>query len=184
MKIIKWILLLFFFLLTLVLVGVSPIIWVGILLVVFGVYQKIQQDKGKVTFSRPGLIIAAGFAFCWITAIILTEPTPEVVEKEKDSTAIENVAKDDKKKENLPVVATDTKPSSEEIKKQEQEKRKAQEEQQLKEKLSNLGLVTATISRVVDGDTVELSDGNKVRLIGVNTPESTTRTETYWNRSK
>jgi endonuclease YncB( thermonuclease family) len=29
-----------------------------------------------------------------------------------------------------------------------------------------------TVSRVVDGDTVELSDGTKVRLIGMNTPES------------
>lgn len=43
----------------------------------------------------------------------------------------------------------------------------------------SLGLVPAFVSRVVDGDTVELTDGNKVRLIGVNTPESTTRTEEY-----
>ncbi|WP_333880347.1 thermonuclease family protein [Lysinibacillus capsici] len=179
MKAIKWILLLFFSLVTLSLVGVSPIVWIGIILIVFGTYQKIQQNKGKVTFSRPGLIIAAGFAFSWITAIILTEPTTEVVEKEKDTVSIEKVAKDDNTKEILPVIAADNKPSSEEIKKQEQEKKKAEEEQQLIEKLSNLGLVTATVSRVVDGDTVELSDGNKVRLIGVNTPESTTRTETY-----
>ena len=45
--------------------------------------------------------------------------------------------------------------------------------------LSKFNLKEAKISRVVDGDTVELSDGNKVRLIGVNTPESTTRTEPY-----
>ena len=32
-------------------------------------------------------------------------------------------------------------------------------------------LEVATIKRVVDGDTVHLSDGRKVRLIGVNTPE-------------
>lgn len=44
---------------------------------------------------------------------------------------------------------------------------------------SSLGLTVATVSRVIDGDTLELSDGRKVRLIGVNTPESTTRTETY-----
>lgn len=29
-----------------------------------------------------------------------------------------------------------------------------------------------TVTRVIDGDTVELSDGQKVRLIGVDTPES------------
>src|SRR5690606_8670639 len=43
----------------------------------------------------------------------------------------------------------------------------------------SVGLVPAVVSRVIDGDTVELSDGRKVRLIGVNTPESTTRTERF-----
>lgn len=43
----------------------------------------------------------------------------------------------------------------------------------------SVGLVPAVVSRVIDGDTVELSDGRKVRLIGVNTPESTTRTEQF-----
>jgi endonuclease YncB( thermonuclease family) len=28
-----------------------------------------------------------------------------------------------------------------------------------------------TVSRVYDGDTIELSDGNKIRLLGINTPE-------------
>lgn len=32
---------------------------------------------------------------------------------------------------------------------------------------------TATVSRVIDGDTIELSDGRKVRYIGINTPETT-----------
>lgn len=179
MKVVKWLLLVFFSLITLGLVGVSPLVWIGIILIVFGIYQKFQQSKGKVTFSRPGLIIAAGFAFSWIIAIILTEPTTEEIDKEKATIAIENEEKEKKQKETLPVVTTDNKQPQEEIQKQEQEKKKVEEEQLLKEKLLNLGLVTATISRVVDGDTVELSDGNKVRLIGVNTPESTTRTETY-----
>ena len=45
--------------------------------------------------------------------------------------------------------------------------------------LANLGLEAATVSRVVDGDTIETTDGRKIRFIGVNTPESTTRKETY-----
>lgn len=45
--------------------------------------------------------------------------------------------------------------------------------------ISKFNLKEAKISRVVDGDTVELSEGTKVRLIGVNSPESTTRTEPY-----
>jgi endonuclease YncB( thermonuclease family) len=32
-------------------------------------------------------------------------------------------------------------------------------------------LETATVAKVVDGDTIELSDGRKVRYIGINTPE-------------
>ncbi|WP_017754064.1 thermonuclease family protein [Calidifontibacillus oryziterrae] len=66
-------------------------------------------------------------------------------------------------------------------KKEEIEKREKNEvitESKIKDAAS-LGLVLATVSRVVDGDTVELSDGTKVRLVGVNTPESTTRTEEY-----
>jgi micrococcal nuclease len=32
-------------------------------------------------------------------------------------------------------------------------------------------LETATVAKVVDGDTIELSDGRRVRYIGINTPE-------------
>lgn len=35
------------------------------------------------------------------------------------------------------------------------------------------------VKRVVDGDTIETENGMKVRFIGVNTPESTTKTEPY-----
>ena len=43
----------------------------------------------------------------------------------------------------------------------------------------SLGLESVKVTRVVDGDTVEIADGRKVGLIGVNTPESTTRHEEY-----
>jgi micrococcal nuclease len=49
--------------------------------------------------------------------------------------------------------------------------------------LATLNLKETTVSRVVDGDTVELSDGSKVRFVGVNTPESTTTTEPYGKES-
>ncbi|MEG6533717.1 thermonuclease family protein [Mycobacterium sp. Z3061] len=38
---------------------------------------------------------------------------------------------------------------------------------------------SVTIERTIDGDTFELTDGRKVRLIGVNTPESTKEQEIY-----
>jgi endonuclease YncB( thermonuclease family) len=34
------------------------------------------------------------------------------------------------------------------------------------------GLPTALVSRVIDGDTVELGDGSRVRYIGIDTPET------------
>ena len=52
-------------------------------------------------------------------------------------------------------------------------------EDQTQEKPSPIGFESATVSRVVDGDTVVLSDGRRVRFIGVNTPESTNRHEEY-----
>jgi len=33
------------------------------------------------------------------------------------------------------------------------------------------GLETATVAKVIDGDTIELTDGRRVRYIGINTPE-------------
>ena len=42
-----------------------------------------------------------------------------------------------------------------------------------------LGFEPVTVGRIIDGDTVETSDGRRVRLIGVNTPESTYRVERY-----
>jgi len=41
------------------------------------------------------------------------------------------------------------------------------------------GPETAVVSRVIDGDTVELASGERVRYLMVDTPESTTTTECY-----
>lgn len=43
---------------------------------------------------------------------------------------------------------------------------------------------TATVARVIDGDTVELGDGRRVRYLMVDTPESTTETECYGPEAK
>jgi micrococcal nuclease len=43
---------------------------------------------------------------------------------------------------------------------------------------------TATVARVIDGDTVELTDGRRVRYLMVDTPESTTETECYGPEAK
>src|SRR5262245_16740055 len=43
------------------------------------------------------------------------------------------------------------------------------------------GLETATVAQIVDGDTVDLSDGRTIRYIGLNTPE---HDQPYYNDSK
>jgi micrococcal nuclease len=45
--------------------------------------------------------------------------------------------------------------------------------------MNSQGFEYVTVGRVIDGDTFETSDGRRVRLIGVNTPESTIRTEEH-----
>ncbi|GAB4446391.1 MAG: hypothetical protein Kow0031_29040 [Anaerolineae bacterium] len=42
------------------------------------------------------------------------------------------------------------------------------------------GLESATVAQVIDGDTVELADGRRVRYIGINTPE---RGQPYYNEA-
>lgn len=66
-----------------------------------------------------------------------------------------------------------------------EEKEVQQDKQQTEDELAALyQLEKVSISRVVDGDTIVLTDGRKVRFVGVNTPESTTRTETYGEEAK
>lgn len=85
--------------------------------------------------------------------------------------AVENEAEKEKENEEEKRIA--------EQKAREEAEKAAAKEKERQDLIQSLGLVQATVTRVVDGDTFELSDGSKVRLIGVNTPESTTRTEPY-----
>lgn len=66
-----------------------------------------------------------------------------------------------------------------EEKAQQTEQEVLQEQQEQEQMANHLGLELVTVARVVDGDTFETSDGRKIRLVGVNTPESTTRIEDY-----
>jgi len=42
----------------------------------------------------------------------------------------------------------------------------------------------ATVARVIDGDTIELTSGERVRYLMIDTPESTTTTECYGPEAK
>jgi micrococcal nuclease len=49
---------------------------------------------------------------------------------------------------------------------------------------SECGPSTATVARVIDGDTIELRSGERVRYLMIDTPESTTHTECFGPEAK
>jgi micrococcal nuclease len=162
---------------TLFMVMITPVAWVGLLIVVFGLYQNTQKRKGKRAFT--GWLITVG-----ILGIILggcAAPSEEV-DQETTAQQAEKEADQQAKAEEEKKAAEEKKAKEEEEKRLAEEKEaeeKAEAEKEQQELADTFGLEEVLVSRVVDGDTVELKDGRKVRLIGVNTPESTTRTEEY-----
>ncbi|WP_256237900.1 thermonuclease family protein [Bacillus sp. EB600] len=201
MKILRIILLIFALLLLLSALTITGWAWIGLILFLFGLYQNSQLKKGKAKvlgrsiLSNPKLYIIGGLLFSFVMAMIFVEPSndtaknvspnqkvkSEQIKKDEKKALDEKKAKEEDEKEAF------AKQQAEEQAKQEEEAKQAQSAEQAKQEAArkeqqtaeSLGLVAATISRVVDGDTIELTDGRKVRFIGVNTPESTTRHETY-----
>jgi micrococcal nuclease len=49
---------------------------------------------------------------------------------------------------------------------------------------SECGPSTGTVARVIDGDTIELTSGQRIRYLMIDTPESTTETECYGPEAK
>jgi len=54
-----------------------------------------------------------------------------------------------------------------------------QDDQQVRKSLEVEFFQRAIVQRVIDGDTIELTNKKRVRLIGINTPESTYKIEVY-----
>lgn len=187
MKILRWLLAILAILITLSLSVVSSFGWIGLIILIFGLYQSAQKRKGKVTFNKPGMIIAFGILFTFGAAIF--SPTEDVSqETNKKEVASEQTEIEGKKeetsetkeKEENALREKEAKEKAEqEAKKKAEAEQKAKEEKKEQELANSLGLEEVIVSRTVDGDTIELDDGRKIRLIGVNTPESTTKTEEY-----
>jgi micrococcal nuclease len=134
--------------------------------------QKNVMWKRYSGITTASLVLS--IIFLSISPQIETAKSEKIVSKQEASE--ENKNNDSKAAPTATVVnnATEKQKSQNE----EQEKLKVAQKQQ--ENLAKkFNLEAATVARVVDGDTFELTDGRKVRLIGVNTPESTTRTEPY-----
>lgn len=149
----------------------TPIVWLGVIIYLFGIYQVRQKRRGKITFSKPGWIIGAAIALSFILSMIFFEPSEEIA-KEKAAEQIKS--EEIKEQESKEKAAAELK-AREEAK----EKQKAAQKQKQEELAKKFNLEQVTVTRVIDGDTIELTDGRVVRMIGINTPESTTRTEEY-----
>lgn len=198
MQVFLGILLIIFLIWLVIKVLVTPIAWIGLIIALFGWYQHIQKNRGKLTFSKPNRIIWSGLILAVLLLMIngLTSPAPkdvagessskEVAEAEADETeeaekeaAAKAEAEEEAKAKAEEQRLKDEAAAKEKAEEEAKEKAAAEEKKKIEEQIAALGLVIAAVSDVVDGDTITLSDGSKVRLIGVNTPESTNKTEEY-----
>ncbi|RSK29360.1 nuclease [Bacillus sp. HMF5848] len=154
--------------------------------------------KKKGTTKRNLIIAGVSFVVFVIAAVnappadsndVTENATEDIAEQEdvNEQEKTEDVTEQDDQEQNQtessdeqqsePKVFED-KPDQEVEEVQEKQESQTQENQQ-QSNLEELGLELVTVGRVVDGDTFVTENGRKVRLIGVNTPESTTRTEEY-----
>lgn len=183
MKFIRWFLISITLIILLSMIAITPLAIIGLFVFLFGIYQMHQKRNGKLTFSRPGWIVAVGIIFSFIVSMIFVEPVEEATPETKKANIEEKVANTEKEKQaEKEAEEKAKKQAAAELKANEEEQKKQaaiQKQQEQKELAQNLNLEAVVVARVVDGDTIELKDGRKVRLVGVNTPESTTRTEKY-----
>jgi micrococcal nuclease len=191
-KFIKVILIILALLFMLVMGITTPISFIGLVIFLLGLILKSQYKKRNIRFAKGGWLIAIGIISSFILAMVFTEPAEqkqvtehsktEAVNKEKVAAKIaKEKAEAEKKAKAEEARVAEEKQKAEEARiaeeKAAQEKQAANQSQE--ELAKSLGLELITVGRVVDGDTFVTSDGRKVRLIGVNTPESTTRHEQY-----
>ncbi|WP_223254459.1 thermonuclease family protein [Bacillus sp. HNG] len=170
---------------------------IGLVLAAIGIYTTYKYQKNGRKLKLPITLIAVGIILAIIGFSTNNEETKTEVAKEQVADQVENdneqVAKEKaeeqaKEKAELEKAAKEAEQkAAEEARQKEEAEQKAKEEKERQEQTEQttdqqaqaIGLEAVIVSRVVDGDTVELSDGRKIRLVGVNTPESTTRHEVY-----
>jgi micrococcal nuclease len=146
----------------------------------------VMLIRKNVMWKRFSGITAASLVLSIIFLSISPQPQIETAKSEKTINKQETSKEASEENKNndskaVPAATASVNNNDEEkqkAQKEEQEKQAAAKKQQ-EELAKKYNLEVATVARVVDGDTFELSDGRKVRLIGVNTPESTTRHEEY-----
>ncbi len=184
----------------LVLIISYPFVLIGLLVSIWGI-NKIYKAKQLGAKSKSGMAILMIGVLLFISGIGSGE-TADSIDGAKEETAVEETqAMDEDEKEESPDREEKTSAKNKETDKENEDDAtlETQDTQVVEVPKENnttpsssessssskqqvaaeLGLELVTVSRVIDGDTFELNDGRKVRLIGVNTPESTNRTEVF-----
>lgn len=184
----------------LVLIISYPFVLIGLLVSIWGI-NKIYKAKQLGAKSKSGMAILMIGVLLFISGIGSGE-TADSIDGAKEETAVEETqAMDEDEKEESPDRVEKTNAKNKETDKENEDDAtlETQDTQVVEVPKENnttpsssessssskqqvaaeLGLELVTVSRVIDGDTFELNDGRKVRLIGVNTPESTNRTEVF-----
>ncbi|MCM3718148.1 thermonuclease family protein [Fictibacillus phosphorivorans] len=208
MKIVRLIIATIAILFTLFFAILTPWALIGTLIAGLGIYLSDQKQKGYVTFSKPGWITASGLIVAVILTVIFAEPVEETAKETATKTQLASKEEKNEEKEKAQEEAEEKKAAAvkkeaeekkaaeakakeeaaakakveEEAKVKEAAEAKAKaeaKEKQQKEIANKFNLEAVTVYRAVDGDTLELSDGRRIRLVGVNTPETTTRHEQY-----
>jgi endonuclease YncB( thermonuclease family) len=142
-------------------------------------YNKIIGFRSKKKWK----MITASFLYLFLLgscANLFASNDHKELAKQKTETKSETVVNQEDKKttaDNENKTEDDSKATSVVTNNNQEKLQNAQKQQENLARKFHLEAVT--VARVIDGDTFELTDGRKVRLIGVNTPESTTRTELY-----
>lgn len=168
---------------------VAPISFIGMVIFIIGLFLNRQYRKRNSRFAKSGWFIAVGIISSFVLAMVFSAPS----EEKKDADQPKSVSVNKEKKAEAAIIKAKEKVDAEEKAKAEEkrlaeEKAKAEKEELEKQEAAKLsqeelaksmGLEPITVGRVVDGDTLVTSDGRKIRLVGVNTPESTTRHEEY-----
>ncbi|KZR56840.1 thermonuclease family protein [Pseudobacillus badius] len=162
-------------------VAVTPWAAAGLFLFLYGCYQLAKQRNGKPHLPKPRWIAAFGILLSVILAFIFVEPVEEATQKSvetEEKTADHKQEKLTKKEKELAereqALAKKEKELAEKEKLKEQ-KKEANKEKALPADSPSSGLIPASVTRVVDGDTIKITiDGRQetVRLILVDTPET------------
>ncbi|WP_181350518.1 thermonuclease family protein [Thalassobacillus sp. CUG 92003] len=170
-----------------------PLVMLGISLFCWGIYELNKNLELKAKSKVPGIIISIGLAL-FIVGVIPTgssdsasnneevdssqqtsEETIEQVENEETSadTSEQKEEENDKSEEEAKdIEQTSSKEEEKEAKKEAEEKAKKEKEAEEKQQKKK---TNATVTRVIDGDTLEVRMNGKtedVRLLLVDTPET------------